>query len=67
MRAYHVQVIADNYLKNLIDEPEDYSIRPEHLLGADEEDFISGFRALLALMRRLYTTSPKTRRPLAWR
>lgn len=54
MRKYHVQVIADNYAKNLIAEPEVFSLLPEHLYGTDQEDFLSGYKALLSLVRRLY-------------
>jgi hypothetical protein len=52
---YYVQEIAGNYLKNLPEEAADFKVAPCFLYGADRQDFISGYNALVRLFKSLYT------------
>ena len=51
---YYVQEIARNYLKNLPEEAADFKVAPCFLYGADRQDFISGYNALVRLFKTLY-------------
>lgn len=55
VRKYYVQVIADNYLKNVIDVPESIKVHERFLHNLDNEDFKEGFLALLSLTKALYS------------
>jgi len=52
---YYIQEIADNYLKNLVQEPEAISVVRSFLHGLDINEFEEGYIALLRLIRSLYT------------
>ena len=54
-KKYHIQTIAANYLKNLMDEPETLNVHPRFLFGLEKEEFITGFKALHSLIQKLYT------------
>jgi len=52
-KQYYVQIIAENYLKNVIDEPTELKVHNK-FLHTDREQFADGFAALLSLIRQLY-------------
>ncbi|BCN30376.1 hypothetical protein [Anaeromicropila herbilytica] len=54
-KQYYVQVIAENYLKNVIDDPSSMSVHEKFLNGLDQKDFEEGFLALISLVRHLYS------------
>jgi len=51
---YFVQEIARNYLKNLPDGTEEFTVHQKHLHGLSEEEFKDGYYALILFMRGLY-------------
>lgn len=53
-KQYYVQLIADNYLKNVINDPVTIKVHDKFLYGLDKDEFQEGFFALLALIRNLY-------------
>ena len=55
MCHYYVQVIAANYLKNIVDEPTRMSVCKSFLGGLEEDEFQSGFYELLSTVRMIYT------------
>ncbi len=55
MYQYYVQVIANNYLKNIVDQPTRMNVHKSFLHGVDEDEFHSGFNELLSTVRLLYT------------
>ncbi len=48
-RAYYVQEIADNYLKNVVDDPVSMKVHARFLGGLDQEQFQGGFLSLADL------------------
>jgi hypothetical protein len=55
MSQYYVQVIAANYLKNLVDQPAQMKVCKSYLHGLEEDEFQSGFCELLSTVRMLYS------------
>ncbi len=55
MCQYYVQVIAANYLKNVVDQPTRMSVCKSFLGGLEEDEFQSGFCELLSTVRMMYT------------
>lgn len=53
-QRYYVQVIAENYLKNVVEDPPSMKVHERFLQGLEPEEFREGFGALLALVRGLY-------------
>jgi len=53
-KKYCVQIIADNYLKNLTADIPTIDIHDKFLNGLSKEEFTDGFNALLSLTRQLY-------------
>jgi hypothetical protein len=53
-KKYYVQVIAENYLKNVIDDPVSMRVHGKFLHGLDLNDFQGGFLTLLSLVRSIY-------------
>lgn len=53
-KQYYVQIIAENYWKNVMDNP--VSLRPhaKFLYGTEPNVFVEGFGALVSVMRDLY-------------
>ncbi|MCL2671369.1 MAG: hypothetical protein FWF10_04965 [Clostridiales bacterium] len=51
---YYVQIIAANYLKNVMDDPVSRKIHDRFLGGLRADAFAAGLSALRALVRRLY-------------
>lgn len=51
---YYVQVIAGNYLQNVMDAPVDMEVHERFRCGLEEKQFQEGFAALLTLIRKLY-------------
>lgn len=54
-KQYYIQVIAENYLKNVVDDPVSMKVNDKFLYGLDLEQFKDGFIALLSLVRNLYS------------
>lgn len=54
-KQYYVQVIAENYLKNVVDDPVSMKVHDKFLYGLDQEQFKEGFLTLLSLIRSLYS------------
>ncbi|MDF2845548.1 MAG: hypothetical protein K0R00_3974 [Herbinix sp.] len=54
-KQYYIQVIAENYLKNVVDDPVSMKVHDKFLYGLDLEQFKDGFIALLSLVRNLYS------------
>jgi hypothetical protein len=55
MCQYYVQVIAANYLKNIVDQPDRIIVNKAFLHGLEEDEFQSGFCELLSTVRSLYS------------
>jgi hypothetical protein len=55
MYQYYVQVIANNYLKNLVDEPSSMDVHKAFLHGLEEDEFQSGYCELLSTVRMMYS------------
>ena len=55
MNRYYVQVIAANYLKNLVDQPTRLNVCRSYLHGLGEDEFQSGFSELLSTVRMIYS------------
>jgi len=55
MCEYYVQVIAANYLKNLVDQPARINVCKSYLRGLEEDEFLSGFSELLSTVRMIYS------------
>mgnify|MGYP000052732671 FL=1 len=55
MSRYYVQVIAANYLKNLVDQPVQMKVGKSYLHGLEEDEFHSGFCELLSTVRMIYS------------
>lgn len=55
MCQYYVQVIAGNYLKNIVDQPTRINVHKSFLHGLEEVDFQSGFCELLSVVRMIYS------------
>lgn len=55
MCQYYVQVIAGNYLKNLVDPPTQMKVCKSFLHGVEEDEFQSGFNELLSTIRMIYS------------
>jgi len=53
-KQYYIQVIAENYLKNVMDFPLRLRTHAKFLYGTEPEVFEEGFTALLSVMRNLY-------------
>lgn len=53
-KQYYVQVIAENYLKNVMDAPAAFNPHARFLYGTEPEAFEEGFAALLSTVRSLY-------------
>lgn len=53
-KLYYVQGIAENYLKNLMENPADLRTHAKFLYGTEPELFKEGFAALLSTVRALY-------------
>lgn len=51
---YYVQEIAQNYLKNVVEDPPSLKVEGRFLRGLGQEEFLEGFLALLSLVRSLY-------------
>lgn len=52
---YYVQVIAANYLNNVVDEPQTMVIHPSYLHGINQWQFQEGYMALHGLILSLYS------------
>lgn len=55
MCQYYVQVIASNYLKNLVDQPSRMNVHKTFLHGLEDDEFQSGFCELLTTVRTIYS------------
>lgn len=53
-KQYYIQVIAQNYLKNVIDDPDSMKVHEKFLHGLEQKQFKEGFLTLLSLVRSLY-------------
>jgi len=51
---YYIQEIAENYLKNVVDNPVFMKVHNKFLYGLEKEDFENGFLELLSLIRNIY-------------
>lgn len=54
MYQYYVQVIAGNYLKNLVDQPHQMQVH-KAFLHADADDLMKGFSGLHETVRQIYS------------
>lgn len=54
-KQYYIQVIAENYLKNVIDDPDSMTVHDKFLHGLDQKQFKEGFLTLLSFVRSLYS------------
>lgn len=54
-KQYYIQVIAENYLKNVVDDPDTLKVHNKFLYGTDLDQFKDGFLSLLSLVRNLYS------------
>jgi len=52
--TYYIQKIAENYIRNLTDEPEQMIVHESYLQGLSNDEFKGGFLALQRLVRSLY-------------
>lgn len=55
MCQYYVQVIASNYLKNVVEQPTRINVHKAFLHGLEEDEFQSGFCELLSTVRSIYS------------
>ena len=56
MQKYYVQLHAENYFKNVSNNPDSpLNVHDKFLYGLDREQFTAGFADLLSLMRQLYS------------
>ena len=51
---YYVEIIAANYLKNVVPDPVTLEVHDKFLHGLTRDEFAEGFKALLSLVRKLY-------------
>ena len=54
MDKYYVQIIARNYLKNIVDVPDSIKVHERFLYGLTKEQFEEGFSALSNFTKELY-------------
>jgi hypothetical protein len=54
MYQYYVQVIARNYLQNVVDQPDEIEVHPSFLFGTEVEDFVGGYNELLSTVKKIY-------------
>lgn len=55
MYQFYVQVVAGNYLKNIVDQPTRMKVHPSFLHGVEEEEFQSGYNELLSTVKMIYS------------
>lgn len=55
MYQYYVQIIAANYLKNLVDQPVRMNVSRSNLRGLEVDEFQSGYCELLSIVRMIYS------------
>lgn len=53
-QRYYIQTIARNFLRSITEDPSDMKVHPRFLGGLGKQEFIEGYKELLALFRRLY-------------
>jgi len=53
-KKYYVQVIAHNYLKNVVADSISIKVHDKFLYGLNTEEFAEGYNSLLSLVRQLY-------------
>ncbi len=53
-KQYYINIIAENYLKNVIDNPDSMKVNDKFLHGLDQNQFKEGFLTLLSTVRSLY-------------
>ena len=54
-KQFYINVIAENYLKNVIDDPDSMKVHDRFLHGLDQKQFKEGFLTLLSLVRNIYS------------